>query len=133
MAKTGGRDFKKGNPGGPGRPRLPPDIKGARAMNQLELERSINKMLFMTAEELQTLARDPDTALLDRMLASICIKGVKEGSHAHLDFILNRTIGKVSEKVQHQIRRPFTMRILEDDGVVGGKIVLGHRPEEEED
>jgi hypothetical protein len=97
--KTGGRDFKPGKPGG-GRPALPPEIKEARKLNQFEVEMSLSNHLRMNRAEISRVIKDPDSRMLDILVASIIAKAVQTGDAARLDFILNRTIGKVKEQIE---------------------------------
>ena len=125
--KSGGRDFEPGQSGNPnGRPKLPGDIKEARKLNAIEFERIANKFLFLSREEIKAIVNDPDTTMIENLIASIYVRGVTEGSYQHLDFILNRLIGKVKDKVEVE-SKPFIVRLLD-----GSEIHMGHKPEEKE-
>lgn len=97
--KTGGRDFKPGNPGG-GRPLLPEEIKEARKLNKYDVEMSLTNHLRMTRDQIATVIKDPESKMLDILVASIIAKAVQTGDQQRLDFILNRTIGKVSDHIE---------------------------------
>jgi DNA-binding sugar fermentation-stimulating protein len=98
--KTGGRNFKKGVSANPkGRTRLPSEIVEARKLNRDSLEVALNKYLHMKRDALQAAIKNPDTPMLDVMIASIIAKAVQTGDNTRLDFLLNRTIGRIKEVV----------------------------------
>lgn len=97
-----GRPFKKGQSGNPkGRTPIPEEVKEARKFNKLEVERVLDKFLGLTRDELFIRLRDPQTAMLERIVGRIILKASKGGDHFRLDFLLNRLIGKVKEAVEH--------------------------------
>jgi len=104
--------FKPGNQAskGKGRTPVPGDIKTARTLNKTELERILNKFLNMNVTELKAIAKHPSTSVLEVMLANIAAKAITQGDQVRLDFLLNRTIGKVKEQIQHsgEIGNPLT-------------------------
>lgn len=95
--KTGGRDFQKGQPGGPGRPRLPDDIKQSRALTKIELERILNKFMFLSIKEIDAISKDTTSIAIESVVASIVLKAVAFGDQQRLNFVLDRLIGKVKE------------------------------------
>ena len=93
--------WKKGQSGNPGgKPKIPDDIKETRSLNQYELERIINRYLHMTKGELVAAIKNDATPMMEVTVASIVLKAASGGDHLRLDFILNRLIGKVKDKVQ---------------------------------
>ena len=118
--KTGGKDFEKGHLGGPGRPPLPGDIKEAPKLNLDELERVLNRFLYMTRAELQDVVKAPETPLIDALVGSIVARAIQGGDHARLDFILNRLVGRVQEKLEVSTPEPFIIRRLDGSTVVMG-------------
>ncbi len=125
--KTGGRDFEPGNSASPGRPQLPEDLKQARKLNKAEFERIANKFLFLSPQDARDILEDPTSTMLDHLVASIFVRGVQDGSHQHLEFILNRLIGKVSDKIEVK-QKPFVVERLD-----GTEVVMGHKAIEEKD
>lgn len=98
--KTGGRDFVPGKSGNPkGLPPIPADVKEARKLNQIEFERIVNKFLYMTREEVSKYAQAPGTPTLELLIASILSKAVTQGDQSRLNFVLDRLIGKVADRV----------------------------------
>lgn len=93
--KTGGRDFKKGHKGGPGKPPVPPDLRAARDLTRLEFERTANKYLFMKKLDFQKAINDPEIPMFELMMANIVFKATTEGDERRLEFLCSRLIGKV--------------------------------------
>lgn len=96
--KTGGRNFAKGNPGGPGRPSF--GITQARNLNKEECEDLLNKLIRLPQEKLREIMSDNETQGLDALIASIIIKGIEFGDYSRLNFLFDRLIGKVKEPVE---------------------------------
>lgn len=98
--KTGGRDFQPGQSGNPnGRPRLPEDLKAARRLNKVELDRILNEYLHMSLNEIKERASNPDTPALEVMVAKVVAEAIKRGDEKRLGFILDRLVGPVKTKV----------------------------------
>jgi hypothetical protein len=100
--KTGGKDFYKGQPGGPGRPPLPEDIKKARELNKDELTRVLNDFIYLSKGEIEEKILNSSTPMLELLVASILKKGIDFGDHMRLSFLLDRLVGKVKEVVEHE-------------------------------
>lgn len=93
--KTGGRDFKPGWAGGPGRPPTPEDLKLSRLQNRLEFERILHKYAFMNATEINEAVRSKEKPMLELIVGQILSKAFNEGDPRRLEFLLDRMIGKV--------------------------------------
>lgn len=98
--KVGGKDFKKGNPGGPGRPRTPPELKVARKLTKTAFEEICNRFIHMTKEEIKEARKDPSRTQLELIVIAIVEKAIDWGDTSKLNFILARLIGNVTEKVE---------------------------------
>ena len=93
--------FKPGKSGNPdGRPSLPPDLKEARALNKVELERLLNKYIHMDLPGMKTIYQDTKTPAIEAIIAKIIFEAVSRGDEKRLDFILNRLIGPVKVILQ---------------------------------
>lgn len=104
-----GRPFEKGKTGNPkGRPQLPIDLKQARTVTKLELERILNRFLTMTAQELAAAMTDPRTTVLEAIVLTIATKALQGGDQVRLNFLLDRLIGKVQEPTQQHAVFNFT-------------------------
>ena len=93
--------FKPGQSGNPkGRAKIPPDILEARQMSRHELERILNRYIFMTKAEIIKAAQDPNTPALELMIASLISKGTNEGDYRRISFLLDRLGFVVTQKVE---------------------------------
>lgn len=110
--KTGGRNFKAGESGNPGgRPALPDDLKAARALNRVELERILNKFLFMTVEEIKASVKLTSISAFELMVASIVVKGVELADTNRVSFLLDRLGFVVTKKVDMSANHNTTFKI----------------------
>ena len=105
MAKgrhTGAPKFEKGNPGGPGRPKLPPELRQAKKLNAIEFEQAIANLTAMTREEVEQLIKHdkPRAAtMMERMIVGQMSAATK-GKTTPLAFLMDRTLGPVVKKVE---------------------------------
>ena len=53
----------------------------------------------MTAEDSVELLKDPNTPLIELIIAKIVDKALNQGDDKRLEFILNRLLGKVKDEV----------------------------------
>lgn len=106
-----GKPFEKGNAAGKGhgRPPVPVDIKQARSLNRIELERTLNKYLYMTLPELDVAWANPNTTALDRIVMGMVRQAITEGDVPRFNFLLERLIGKVKEPPQEHHHLNFNM------------------------
>lgn len=103
--KFGGRDFAPGNCANPnGRPKVPEDLKLARKLTAIELERIMNELLGLTRAELTELIdkKNQNVNVLRLAVASVLAGGISKADPMKLNFILERLIGKVVEKIEHK-------------------------------
>lgn len=122
--KTGGRDFQKGQKGGPGRPPVPDDIKAARALNTVEFERIANQYLYLSPYEIRLKLSDPSTTAIENAVGRIILQAITKGDQTRLQFFLDRLLGKVKEKHEHSgpdgAPITFAQLLLEFEGEGGG-------------
>lgn len=124
--KTGGRNFKAGNPGGPGRPALPGDVKAARALNKVEFTRIINKYLHCTPQDLNAALNDPSTPVIEGIVCKILIECGLKGDTIRLAFLIERILGKVKDEVEVSLPKPTIIKRKD-----GTEVEMGARIEEE--
>jgi hypothetical protein len=99
-----GRPWPKGVSGNPGgRKKLPEDIKAVRELNKLEMERLLNRFIYMKREELEAIKTNKDTTLLELFVASVVSKGITMGDERRLNFLFDRLVGRVKESVEHSL------------------------------
>lgn len=78
---------------------LPPDLKDARSLNAILFENTIYKYLGLSVDELNVLLKDNSISARDMVVIRILAIAIKEGDTARLNFLLERTIGKVADKL----------------------------------
>lgn len=88
--------FKKGNPGGPGRPKDPDELKLITKMTKAEFELLMNKLLNLTKDEL----KQWQGTALEQAMCSIIVKAIDTGDQFRLQFFIERLFGKVTDKVE---------------------------------
>ena len=116
-----GKRFKPGQSGNPGgKVKIPDDIKEARKLTQLDLERVINSLLYLTKEALQAKIKDPQTPMIEMIAASIMAQAAVKGDHMRLDFILQRMIGKVKDQLEVSTPTPFILKKRDGEEIVMG-------------
>ncbi len=128
--KAGGRDWEPGQSGNPnGRPALPGDVREARKINAIEVTRRITKYLDSTKTDLETAALDPNTPALDLVIIKVIVEAGKTGDHTRLNFLMDRTIGKVTEKIDVKLPKPTIVKLLGEDAA----LVVGPSNTEEDE
>lgn len=107
---------------------MPPELKEARRLNKTEFEAIVNKYLWLGAGALDAASENPTLPAIERMLVAIIAKGIKTGDWGQAEWIAQRLIGKVQDKVEVSVPRPFLVH--KSDGSV---LELGAKVEKEED
>ncbi len=74
----------------------------------------------MDDRDLQVVLACPTSNQLELMIANVIRLANKEGDTQRLDFLLNRLIGKVTEKVEVKLPEPFIVRRKDGTEVVMG-------------
>jgi hypothetical protein len=90
----------KGNPGGPGAPRITKELREARKLTKSEAEKILNELIYLSVGELKDKIKDDKASVLKTFIASILAQGIREGDQKRLDFVFDRTIGRVKENVE---------------------------------
>lgn len=121
--KTGGKDFQKGQAGGPGRPATPDDLKNVKKLSTNEMQALLAKYLRMSKGQLIALHKDPDVPAIDLLVMSIIQKAVVHGDHQRMNFLLDRTIGRVTDKVEVSLPEPTIIRRRDNSIVELGAVI----------
>lgn len=94
--------FQKGKSGNPnGRPRISPEFKGIRKLSLNDFVLKVNKYVSLPFEELKRIFKNPEVASLDLMIISVITESIKKGDTHKIEFLLNRLIGPVKQKIDH--------------------------------
>lgn len=91
--------FEKGNQARKGKFILEGQI-AERRLTRTKLEEVLHKHLHKSKEELMAVLKDPATIALELMVVSVLVKAINNGDQVRLQFLLDRLIGKVPEKVE---------------------------------
>jgi hypothetical protein len=78
----------------------PKDLYDARKLTKARLEGLLNKHLWYTKDEAKSVVVDPETPMLEILIASIVNKAIVQGDEKRLNFILDRLIGKPEVEVK---------------------------------
>jgi len=98
--KTGGRNFKPGNNANPkGRPPISPEVKAMRKLTTESFIKLCNDLLFSDAAYIQRKLDNPDTPMIELAMLNM-LKNMAQGDSSLFEMFMNRTIGKVPDKVQ---------------------------------
>ncbi len=128
--KPGARDFKPGQSGNPnGRPRLPGDVKTARMLTAIEVSRVVSRLIYSTTNDLKELLQDENTNVLEGIIARVMIEAGKHGDQTRLQFLFDRTVGKVTERIDVKMPTPTAIKHIGEAAVT----VLGAKELGEDD
>lgn len=109
MGKKTRTSFKPGRSGNPaGRPQIPSDIKAARFLNQIELERILNHCVFLSVTDVTRLSKAKDAPAALVGAASIVAKMAK-GDLWSYAFVVDRLIGRVREQEPRDVTPPVSL------------------------
>lgn len=115
--------FKAGNPGGPGRPKSPSELILMRNLTKDEARVILNKFLFWPLTELQAYLKDPSNPVIEYYIAKLIYQGISDGNVAPLNFLFERLLGRVVDKVEVTKPIPTVIELIDDE--IGKRIVLG--------
>ena len=100
--KTGGRDMKKGETVNPnGRPKLSEEAKAVKKMTSEQAITIFSKLIAATPKDLVEMANKEDASFLEKCVAVVAKKALETGDISRLEFLLNRSIGPVKQKIDH--------------------------------
>lgn len=95
--------FKRGVSGNPsGRPRVTPEMKRLRELTSEEITQIGKVIVFGTNEDLDTVLYASTSHVLQKWIASVAKRGIQRGDVHSLNALLDRLVGKVTEKIEHK-------------------------------
>ena len=115
-----------GNPAGRPKSETTKNIEILQDLSRTYVECRISNVMQMTVNELIKLAKDPEAQAIDVAIASIMINSVK-GDYRALNFLFDRVIGKVVDKVDFKMPEPFIIKSLK-----GSTTTMGMREIDED-
>lgn len=115
--KTGGRNIKKGQVLNPkGRPKTHPELKKAREFTKHEVELIIHDVLGMSFKDLGTKLRNRSGSILKIMMMANAAKAISGGDPVRINFMLDRSVGKLKDTLQHEAGETFVDIMLRATG-----------------
>lgn len=91
--------FKEGWAGGPGRPKLEPEVIAVRSMTTADYIMRVNKYLYMDLEQLRAASKAPGTIMIEQAIISVLMHAVKFGDYKRIESLLSRAIGPVQANI----------------------------------
>ncbi len=79
---------------------IPDDLKEVVKIQKMEAELRLSRLMRCRLSEVARIMGDDTCQTIDRAFATVIWKAVEEGDEKRLNFILDRTIGKVVDKVE---------------------------------
>lgn len=114
-----GRKFVKGQSGNSkGRPPMPAELREVMKLSPQKLKAMIFKFLHMNRGDLKRTVENAETSLVECTIASIVTMAMAEGDYTRLDFLLNRSIGKVKEEVNVNSNITFKTTFTPDGNLI---------------
>ncbi len=95
--KTGGRDFLPGNTAAKAKA-LSPESKALRKLTTDSFIKLCNELLFAPRDLIERKLENSDTPMIEIALLNL-LKDMANGQMGVLEMFLNRTIGKVPDKI----------------------------------
>ena len=114
--------------------RFPPGVSGnpggkpKQLLTQDKVSSVLGKFCLMTRIELQEIVQSPKSTMLEVTVASILARAAKDGDYSRLEFLLSRSIGKVTDKVEVKLPQPVVI-----NRPSGEQVELGARMPEGDD
>lgn len=106
-----GKRFQKGQSGNPGgRPKLPPELKAIKELTVEEVKRIFAKYARMSIPEIEKCALSQDLPIFELVVASGLRRAFTYGDYKRLNFILDRTIGRIVDKTEVNLPAPLIIR-----------------------
>jgi hypothetical protein len=118
--------WKPGQSGNPsGRGKMPAELQKASKLSAHKLIAAVNKYIHMTKDALNADLRRPEASMLELLVGGMIARAVKDQDPVRANFILDRTIGKVIDKMEIDVSSlPKPVFIERLDGTM---VELGHK------
>jgi hypothetical protein len=115
--KTGGRNFLPGQSGNP-KGASGHGVSVARRINAREVTKIISRLMRMSVLELTTFSSEPTITVVEGILAKIMIAAGQTGDHNRLNFLFDRMIGKVTDKLEVESPPLVAVKYFDEPGGV---------------
>ncbi len=102
--------WKKGVSGNPtGGRKLPDDLRKVAPLTSEELRRTISKHFRFNKTQLAEVLSNPNAPTIDIIIASTIAHAMKHGDIQKAEYLFQRLIGRVTEKVEVQYPEPVVI------------------------
>lgn len=99
-SKNNGRKFSKNyQPKKRGRPKQDPILKDLKEVTSDSFKLVVCKYLYQPIGTLEQLFKSQDIPAMDKCVISILLRCIRSGDQFKLEFLLQRTIGKVKDQI----------------------------------
>jgi|GEM_PF-5620060 len=109
--------FKSGNPGGPGRPVTPEDIREAARFGRVNLAREIITLLGMDWNQLGLILKNKDGSGARLACARILAIAIQNGDTKRMNWLVEQAFGKLPQN--------FNIAAFGDSKKVGHQDIMG--------
>jgi len=89
---------------------LPQEVRDLRRLTVDEIELMISTLLTATESEVESVIEDPTAPVIKKIICNVLGKTNETGNMSQFDLLLNRVIGKVKEKIEHNIVKPSILK-----------------------
>lgn len=117
-----GRSINGGHPG------LPPELKRARKHTKITVAMILNRLWNMPAKELVDHIKNDKLSTIEMMLARMMASAIKNNDPQRAEMLLNRSIGKVTDNLQHSLPKPTVIKLIGEDAA----LVMGQMNEDDD-
>jgi len=115
--KAGNPKWSKGMPSANpnGRPKMKDfdALKELKDMSRAFVETKIAMALQRNIPDLTAIAKSSEAQAIDVAISRIILKSCIEGDHKSLNFLFDRVVGKVIEKTDIKLPKPFVIESLD--------------------
>lgn len=118
--------FKPGQSGNPsGKPKMPEELQKANKLSAKKFIEYVNRYINMDREDIKEDMKRPEATMLELLVAGMISRAVSQQDPVRANFILDRTIGKVIDRMQidvEVIAKPMIIHRID-----GSEVELGHK------
>lgn len=120
--KTKWKAGQSGNPNG--KPKMPEELQKANKLSAKKFIEYVNRYVNMNRSEIKEDLERKEATMLELLVGGMISKAVSTQDPVRANFILDRTIGKVIDKMEIEIVVPKPTIIQRIDG---SQVELGHK------
>ena len=110
-----------------GSPTIRADMRQMKRLSKNEAHRLLTHLLMMTPTDFNAYLSSPDCSMLEQIVGEIITRAMRDGDHQRLNFLFDRTIGRVpaivAEEDETKEKRAMLEKISHDVliGIARGK------------